>query len=198
MFMEQMTRSITTGKLPFAGSYQQLKDRLYDKNWVVSVREPIKHPEHVLEYLARYTHRVAIANSRLTELKDGSVTFRFKDRKANQMRYKTISAVDFIRRFLLHTLPKGFVRIRHYGFLANRNRKNNLAKIRRLFRLSLQKKQSASLQDMMLRLSGIDITLCPCCEKGKMRVVAQLPPKYRSRYNINRIRPPNHHLKATG
>ena len=79
-FMEQMTRTILGGKLPFAGSYQQLKEKLYGKKWVVSVREPIKRPEYVLEYLARYTHTVAIANSRLVELKDGMVTFRFKDR----------------------------------------------------------------------------------------------------------------------
>lgn len=197
-FVEQMTRTIITGKLPFAGSYQQLKDKLYGKNWVVSVREPIKHPEYVLEYLARYTHRVAIANSRLVQIKDGNVTFRFKDRKINQIKYKTITAVEFIRRFLLHTLPRGFVRIRHYGFLANRNRKDNLAKIRRLFRLSLQTTQRASLQHMMLQLTGIDITLCPCCKKGKMRVVAQLPPNYRTTHTMNRIRPPNHHLAAVG
>jgi hypothetical protein len=197
-FMEQMTRTIITRKLPFAGSYQQLKDKLYDKHWVVSVREPIKRPEHVLEYLARYTHRVAIANSRLIELKDGNLTFRFKDRKTNQVKYKTIKAVDFIRRFLLHSLPRGFVRIRHYGFLANRNRKNNLAKIARLFRVSLQTKQRASLKHMMLQLTGVDITLCPCCQKGKMRVITQLPPQYRSRHSTNLIRPPNHHLTATG
>jgi hypothetical protein len=197
-FMEQMTRTIISGKLPFAGSYQQLKEKLYGKNWVVSVREPIEHPEYVLEYLARYTHRVAIANSRLVQIKDGNVTFRFKDRKTNQFEYETTTAVEFIRRFLLHSLPRRFVRIRHYGFLANRNRKDNLAKIRRLFRLCLQAKQSASLQHMMLQLTGIDITLCPCCKKGKMRLVALLPPNYRTTHTINRIRPPNHHLAAVG
>jgi len=197
-FMQKMTRIIISGKMPFAGSYQQLKDKLYEKYWVVSVREPIKHPEHVLEYLARYTHRVAIANSRLMALNDGNVTFRFKDRKTNQVKYKTITAVKFIGRFLLHTLPRRFVRIRHYGFLANRNRRNNLTKIGRLFGLLLKEKQSASLQHMMLQLTGVDITLCPCCQKGKMRVVAQLPPKYRSRHTTNLIRPPNHHRAAAG
>jgi hypothetical protein len=197
-FIDYMTRNVVHGKVPFARSYQQFKNKLYGKNWVVSVREPIKHPEHVLEYLARYTHRIAIANSRLVQIKNGNVTFRFKDRKINQIKYKTITAVEFIRRFLLHSLPRRFVRIRHYGFLANRNRKNNLAKIRRLFRLRLQAKQNASLQHMMLQLTGVDITLCPCCKKGQMRVVAQLPPNYQTTHIINRIRPPNHRLAAVG
>ncbi len=87
--------------------------------------EPIKKAEHVLEYLARYTHRVAISNSRLVALEDGKVTFRYKNRKNNTQETTTIEAVEFMRRFLLHTLPRGFVRIGHYGFLANRNRKIN-------------------------------------------------------------------------
>ena len=197
-FMEQMSRTVLGGKLPFAGSYQQLKEKLYGKKWVVSVREPIKRPEYVLEYLARYTHRVAIANSRLVELKDGRVTFRFKDRKANQVKDMTITAVEFIRRFLLHSLPQGFVRIRHYGFLANRNRKDNLAKIRRLLGLPLLKaEENASIEEMMLNLTGIDITLCPCCKKGKMQLIAEIP-KYGGRRTTKFIRPPNEQLLATG
>ena len=197
-FMEQMTRTVQGDKLPFAGSYQQLKEKLYGKNWVVSVREPIKRPEYVLEYLARYTHRVAIANSRLVELKDGMVTFRFKDRQTNQVKDMTITAVEFIRRFLLHSLPQGFVRIRHYGFFANRNRKDNLAKIRRLLGLPLlQAEKNASIEEMMFKLTGIDITLCPCCKKGKMRLVAEIP-KYGGRRTTKFIRPPNEQLLATG
>jgi len=197
-FMGQMSRTVLGGKLPFAGSYQQFKEKLYGKNWVVSVREPIKRPEYVLEYLARYTHRVAIANSRLVELKDGNVTFRFKDRKANQVKFETITAVEFIRRFLLHSLPQGFVRIRHYGFFANRNRKNNLAKIRRLLGLSLLKaEENASIEEMMFKLTGIDITLCPRCKKGKMRLIAEIP-KYGGRRTTKFIRPPNEQLLATG
>jgi hypothetical protein len=197
-FMEHMTRTVQGGKLPFAGSYHQLKEKLYGKKWVVSVREPIKRPEYVLEYLARYTHRVAIANSRLVELKDGHVTFRFKDRKTNQVKDMTITAVEFIRRFLLHSLPQGFVRIRHYGFLANRNRKGNLAKILPLFGLSfVQEKENTSLEQMMLKLTGIDITLCPCCKKGKMQLIAEIP-KYGGRRTTKFIRPPNKQLWATG
>jgi hypothetical protein len=195
--MEQMTHTVRAGKLPFAGSYQQLKDKVYGKNWVVSVREPINRPEYVLEYLARYTHRVAIANSRLVDLRDGSVTFRFKDRKTNQVKCMTLAAVEFIRRFLLHSLPQGFVRIRHYGFLANRNRKDNLAKIRSLLGLPfLKAEENASIEEMMLQLTGIDITLCPCCKKGKMQLIAEIP-KYGGTRTTNFIRPPNEQLLAS-
>jgi hypothetical protein len=85
------------------------------------MRDPVKRPQHVLEYLARYTHRVSIANSRIKSLKEGMVTFTAKDRKKNRTESITVSAVEFIRRFLQHSLQKGFVRIRHYAFLANRN-----------------------------------------------------------------------------
>ena len=186
------------GKLSFDGEYGQLKNNLYKHKWVVSVREAIKKPQHVLEYLARYTHRVAIANSRLTALKDGTVSFRYKDRKNNRLKKSTLSAVEFIRRFLLHTLPLGFVRIRHYGFLANRNRTANLSFIRRLLKLPSQLlKITHSLQKMMLKLTGIDITLCPCCKKGKMQLIAEIPrPSGKHPYNF--IRPPNDQAYATG
>ena len=162
--------------MSFNEKYQQFKDKLYTHKWVVSVREPIKQAEHVLEYLARYTYRVAIANSRLVALDDGMVTFRYKDRKNNRLKHNTISAVEFIRRFLLHTLPKGFVRIRHYGFLANRNRKANLNHIRRLLNLPRQLlKTNASLKEMMLKLTGVDITQCPSCNNGRMQLVTEIP-----------------------
>jgi hypothetical protein len=117
-FIERLERVRKTGALKFTDkAYGNFKNILYAKNWVVSVRDPVKRPEHVLEYLARYTHRVAIANSRIKSLKDGMVTFTAKDRKKKRTETITITAVEFIRRFLLHSLPKGFVRIRHYGFL---------------------------------------------------------------------------------
>ena len=126
------------------------------------------------------------------------VTFRFKDRQTNQVKDMTITAVEFIRRFLLHSLPQGFVRIRHYGFLANRNRKDNLAKIRRLLGLPLLKaEENASIEEMMFNLTGIDITLCPCRKKGKMQLIAEIP-KYGGRRTTNLIRPPNEQLLATG
>jgi hypothetical protein len=181
-FMQRMGLACQSNKLRFvADAYRKLKNTLFTKKWVVSVRDPVNQPQHVLEYLARYTHRVAIANSRLKTLKDGMVTFTAKDRKKNLIEPVTISAVEFIRRFLLHSLPKGFVRIRHYGFLANRNRMANLKTIRRLLKLPTELlKMQASLEQMMLQLTGIDITTCPCCNKGKMKLLAEIP-GYRAR-----------------
>ena len=199
-FVDYMTKAYHSGKLHFPGisapyktqqGFQQLKDDLYSNKWVVSVREAIKRPEYVLEYLGRYTHRVAISNHRIVSLKDGMVTFKYKNRKTNQMEETSIKAVEFIRRFLLHALPKGFVRIRHFGFLANRNRTKNLEKIRQLHGLpETEKVVGKSVEEMMLQLTGIDITLCPCCKKGKMQIIGEIP-KYTGVCANEIIRPPN-------
>jgi hypothetical protein len=181
-FIDRMSHACLNEKINlFGNAYQNLKNKLYTKNWVVSVRDPVKSPEHVLEYLARYTHRVAIANSRIRVIKDGMVTFTAQNRKKNKMESVTITAVKFIRRFLLHSLPRGFVRIRHYGFLANRNRIANLNTIRHLMGVSPPPvKETVSLEEIMRKLTGTDITICPCCNKGKMQFFAQIP-KYRAR-----------------
>jgi hypothetical protein len=184
-FMQRMSQACNSEKIKFAeNSYKKLKNTLFTKKWVVSVRDPVKRPEDVLEYLARYTHRVAIANSRIKALKDGMVTFTAKNRKKHRTELITISVVEFIRRFLLHSLPKGFVKIRHYGFLANRNRTKNLKTIRLLMGLAQPvAKDILPLEEMMQNLTGIDITICPCCNKGKMHFFAELPKQ--------RARPPN-------
>jgi hypothetical protein len=176
-FMDYMSKCCQREELKFAGDqYNKLKAKLYEKPWIIDVRDPVKRPEHVLEYLARYTHRVAIANSRIRSLKDGMVIFNIKNRKKNRTEQLTITAVEFIRRFLLHSLPKRFVRIRHYGFLANRNRSANLAAIRQLMGLSEpSEKPIASVEAMMQQLTGIDITVCPCCHKGKMQLFLEIP-----------------------
>src|SRR5438477_10606209 len=97
--------------------------QLFRKNWVVYAKRPFGGPEHVLHYLAQYTHRVAISNHRFVAFKDGQVTFRWKDyARGNRKRIMTVSANEFLWRFLLHVLPRAFVRIRHFGFLTNRNR----------------------------------------------------------------------------
>jgi len=190
--MEKMAHVRKTGAIKFTGeAYGNFKNMLYAKNWVVSVRDPVKRPEHVLEYLARYTHRVAIANSRIKSLKEGMVTFTAKDRKKKRTETITITAVEFIRRFLLHSLPRGFVRIRHYGFLANRNRNEYLNTIRNLMGVSAPlEKEIASLEEMMLQLTGTDITTCPCCSKGKMHFFAEIPK--------GRARSPNHLTCSVG
>jgi hypothetical protein len=190
-FIQHMTLACRNDKIKLADeAYKKLKTSLFSKRWVVSVRDPVKRPEHVLEYLARYTHRVAIANSRIKSLKDDIVTFSAKNRKKNRTESVTISAVEFIRRFLLHSLPKGFVRIRHYGFLANRNRRANLKLIGKLLKLPPEPpKAQASLEQMMLQLTGTDITTCPCCNQGKMKLLAEIP--------MYRARAPNYLTAAT-
>jgi hypothetical protein len=185
-FIEYMSQAYQSGSLTLPGicapyerpeKFKQLKKKLYCHKWVASVQEPIRRPDYVLEYLGRYTHRVAISNQRIISLKDALVTFTYKNRKTKKTDTITIDAVEFIRRFLLHALPQGFVRVRHFGFLANRNKSANLAKLRRLLHLPPQKDKAdqKSMEEMMRELTGIDITICPCCKKGKMKHVAEIP-----------------------
>jgi hypothetical protein len=184
-FMELMKKACQREDLKFTGDQlNRLKARLYAKPWIIDVREPVKKPEHVLEYLARYTHRVAIANSRIKAITDGMVTFTFKNRKKKQTETLKITAVEFIRRFLLHSLPKRFVRIRHYGFLANRNRSANLAAIRQLMGLNDPiVNVAATVESIMEQLTGTDIAVCPCCKKGNMQLYREIPKGW--------ARPPN-------
>ncbi len=138
---------------------------LYDKAWVVYSKPPFGGPEHVLKYLARYTHRVAISNARLLTLHDGQVSFRYKDyTHQSRQRVMTLSAVEFLRRYLLHVLPKSFVRIRHYGFLSNRCRQGQLALCRRL--LSATAPIAPPAPD--------PVRHCPQCKTGSMVEVATI------------------------
>jgi len=184
-FTHHLTKAYEKHELVFKGinapfekpeKFRELKNTLYAKKWVVYVKEPIKQPDYVLEYLGRYTHRVAISNHRILSLKDGLVTFKYKNRKTTQIEQTSIDAIEFVRRFLMHALPRGFVRIRHYGFLAHRDRTKNLEKIRRLLNQPTPPKTSAKpVEEMMVELTGIDITLCPCCKKGKMHCLSEIP-----------------------
>ena len=176
-FIQRMDQACKNDKIKFAdNSYRKFKNTLFTKKWVVSVRDPVKRPENVLEYLARYTHRVAIANSRIKALKDGMVTFSIKNRKKKRTELITISAVKFIRRFLLHSLPKRFVKIRYYGFLANRYRAKNLKQIRLLMGLAQPAvKDIFPLEEMMQKITGIDISICPVCNEGKMQFYDDIP-----------------------
>ena len=167
----------STQSIGTAGGFRALLNSCYACNWVVDIRDPIEQPEYVLEYLARYTHRVAISNHRILSLQDGKVTFAYKNRDSGQSEPTTINAVEFIRRFLLHVLPKGFMRIRHYGLFANRCKGENVRRCRELLGLSreLPEAVNRSVQEMMLKLTGKDITLCPCCGKGTMRPLDLIP-----------------------
>ena len=185
-FLDFLKKVFAQNKLLFVGQTTSLADSvafnflikvLRKKPWVVYAKKPFGSPDHVLDYLGRYTHRVALSNDRILSAHSGEVTFSYRDRK-NQNRKKTMTldAHEFIRRFLLHVIPKGFVRVRHFGFLANRS-KSLLSKCRQLLELNpaLPKLPQRSVQERMLQLTGIDITRCPLCQKGTLVFVAHLP-----------------------
>ena len=188
------------GKLtPFAKShmFRQLVNSLYKKKWVVYIKKPVERPEFIIKYLGRYTHRVAISNQRIVSLKEGMVTFTYKNRNTGKICKETIPAVEFIRRFLLHALPKKFVRIRHYGYLSSRNKKQHLARIRKLMGVPATetKRIEKSVEEIMLKLTGADISLCPCCRKGKMKQVRKIA-LYTGQSAYDIIRPPNYRIAA--
>lgn len=153
--------------------------RLRKKNWVVYAKKPFGCPQTVLDYLGRYTHRVALSNDRILKVENGEVTLSYRDRKDGD-RKKTLPIVaeEFIRRFLLHVLPQRFMRIRHFGFLANRSKKQALTQCRKLLGLSpvLPESPNQSVKDLLLKITGIDLYRCPCCHNGTMIVIGELPP----------------------
>ena len=131
--------------------------------------------------LGRYTHRVAIANHRLQKVEGGWVTFSYRDRKnGGKLKAMTLRAEEFIRRFLLHVVPGSYMRIRHFGFLANRNKERDLGRCRELLGVAHQILESTpvsgvSAQELLLQLTGLDLTKCPGCQKGTMVVIEQIP-----------------------
>jgi hypothetical protein len=175
LFLEKLRCAFETGKLAFFGALAPLDDgsvftrrlgKLRQVEWVVYAKRPFAGPAAVLAYLGRYTHRVAIANSRLIALADGQVSFRWRDyRHHDTNKVMTLPADEFIHRFLLHALPDGFHRIRHYGFLANRHRADKLALCRKLLgELALVPVRNRS------ECQELAIDRCPCCG-GRMEQV---------------------------
>jgi len=167
----QLTFPGNTGSLKSRKSFRKFVDRLWSKKWVVYTKEPMNRPEWVLDYLGRYTHRIAISNHRICGFSNGQVTFTVKNRDRNRTERVTLEAVEFIRRFLLHVVPKRFVRIRHYGFLANRCKKKNIAACRTLMGLSqeIPPMDKKSVSEIMLERTGIDINRCLFCKIGTMK-----------------------------
>jgi len=151
---------------------------LYRREWVVYCKPPFYGPESVIRYLGRYTHRVALTNRRLVSIEDGKVSFFWKNyADGNARKTMTLDAPEFIRRFLLHVLPDGFVKIRYFGFLSNRNRKACLETCRALLGVGHVPTAPETWQELLLRLSGVDVTRCPLCH-GRLRV-KELPRMYR-------------------
>ncbi len=186
-FLEGLRQAFEAGRLADDVSTPALCEALRHVDWVVYAKPPFAGPESVLAYLGRYTHRIAISNQRLLPLEHGRVAFRYRDyaddRKHKVMR---LDAPEFIRRFLLHVLPKGFVRIRHYGLLANRTRKEKIARCRALLAAPApQESVQETVAEKLLRLSGIDLHRCPACSEGRMIPLAEIPrPPLRSGHPI--------------
>lgn len=179
-FLAYLKEAYIKGELDFSGKTAPLKDQpafkgllcdLHAKEWVVYCKPPFAYAGTVLEYLGRYSHRVAVSNDRLVKLEEGRVTFRYRNRTDNDaIKLMRLDASEFIRRFLLHILPDGFMKIRHYGILSNRSRKSKLALCKRLHGIQCTEevKDNESWQDLLTRITGVDPRICPYCGKGKM------------------------------
>ena len=187
-FIAALKRAFRSGKLEFHGRlksladevvFEQLLNKAVRHDWIVYAKRPFSSPARVLKYLARYTHRVAISNRRLVELQDGRVSFRYKD-YANDQQSKvlSLSSSEFIRRFLMHTLPSGFVRIRYYGFLANRYRNKRLQKCRDL--LGVTSVPTSTAEESPTPAENSDAPLspktCPACGRQSLVVIDVVSP----------------------
>jgi hypothetical protein len=151
---------------------------LRQKNWNVYAKKPFGSAHTVLDYLGRYTHRVALSNDRILKIENGKVTLSYRDRKdGDRKKTMVFESHEFIRRFLLHVLPDGFMRIRHFGFLANRAKKQALTQCRKLLDLdpALPHRPVESPKQVLLKITGVDLSRCPRCQTGTMMVVAELP-----------------------
>jgi hypothetical protein len=192
LFLTALQAAFDRGQLHLAGPLEALQGPaafaqylvpLWQVEWVVYAKPPFGGPEQVLEYLGRYTHRVAIANHRLLAIEAGRVRFRYKDyRDHDRQKTLALEADEFIRRFLLHVLPDGFHRIRHYGFLGNRLRAVKLARCRQLLGLRTTLTPSVppstprrDYRDVYETLTGVSLRVCPVCQHGQMVRVATLP-----------------------
>ncbi len=171
-----------TAKYENDSEFHRLINKIAKKKWCGYAKAPFSGPEKVLEYLGRYTHRVAISNYRIQSMEDGKVTFSWKDRSdENKTKFMTLEAEEFMRRFLLHVLPKGFRKIRYFGFLSPRYKTENIRIIRELIGKNGEvfvPPEKETTEERMRRLTGKEINCCPACGKGRMIQVYTLEPAY--------------------
>jgi hypothetical protein len=166
---------------------QKLYDKLFAKEWIVYAKRPFMGPKQVIEYLGRYTHKVAISNHRLANIANDAVTFKYKDYRNNSVNKEmTVAPEEFIRRFSLHILPKRLVRIRHYGILSSSRKKTELPKIHSVLNSSYQETEKKDWKVISKERLGYNPDLCPCCKKETMHTVEQ----------FDRRGPPYHLLAA--
>lgn len=188
LFLKALEKAYAAGKLQFFGDLQFLHDPqafadylapLRQREWVVYAKPPFGGPQHVIDYLGRYTHRVAISNRRLRALENGQVSFAWKDyRQAGQAKVMTVSAEEFIRRFLQHALPPGFQRIRYYGFLAHCHRARKIELARRLLATSCSQllPTPSDCRAFLQALTSRALRRCPQCGVGVLAHIPFLPP----------------------
>lgn len=189
VFLAALQHAFDSGQLRFFTSlaplrerqaFLRLLERLKDCEWVVYAKRPFAGPQQVLDYVGRYTHRVAISNNRLLDIENDQVRFQWKDyRGGGQIKTMTLAADEFIRRFLMHVLPEGFQRIRYYGFLGNRYRKQKLEQCRRLLGTPTLVEPANTAKDYRDRyeeLTGHSLYQCPQCKQGRMQVIEILAP----------------------
>ena len=167
--------------LALPSAWNALISDLYQKDWVVYAKPPFDGTKGVLEYLGRYTHRIAISNHRIVRMENDRISFRWRDyADSNRTKIMTVDAAEFIRRFLLHILPDRFVKIRHYGLLGNRCRREKLAACRKLLACAHKEPETKTetWQEALLRLTGVDVARCPVCKEGRMRTREVLRPAW--------------------
>jgi hypothetical protein len=187
-FIRRLESLRQRGKLRFSGehaaplaepaAWDALIRRLWQSKWIVYPKPTAKNPEQALDYLGRYTHRVAISDHRILDVQDGQVTFIWRDRAdGNREKTMTIPVADFIGRFLLHVLPRGFQKVRAYGWLAPRHKTTTLTAIRAYLGASAPPPPPAdeTAPARILRLTGVDVTLCPVCKAGHLAYLGDLP-----------------------
>jgi hypothetical protein len=196
-FIESLQKAYAKGGLDFPGTiakyatpdgFSGLIRALRAKDWVVFSKKPFAGPQQVLDYVGRYTHRVAISNNRIVDVKDGMVTFTYRDRKDNDtLKLTTVDSGEFIKRFLLHVLPVGFMKIRHFGFLANKSKKETIQLCRELIGDNTQhpERTKKTATELMVELTGTDITRCPCCREGTMIIIMEMPYPSRRAYSYS-------------
>ena len=189
-YLDALALAAKRGEIHFDGATAELAaperfaaflQTLRGHDWIVYAKPPFAGPQQVIAYLGRYTHRIAISNHRLVGFSEGEVRFRWRDyQHANRIKTMTLPVNEFIRRFLLHVLPSGFMRIRHFGLLANRTRREKLPQCRALLEQAPPPEPvPESAAETMLRLTGVDIERCPHCHLGKLSIVALLLPQTR-------------------
>ena len=163
--------------------FEKFTEKLFTKEWVVFLKETFNNHESVIEYLSRYTHRIAISNYRIIELKDGRVYFKYKDYKDNnKVKTHDLPVMEFIQKFLMHILPKRFVRIRYYGLLSHRNKSENIEECYAFYKKKMKKKEAKkSYRELFKIVTGKDTCTCPMCKSGSMVTTKKIVPNYSHR-----------------